>query len=244
MKQAIFMSIALGLVLILSPACNKNDDEVATPDCRMITAVITPSNGNPTTVNFSYNNDGDISVIQQVNNNNTTTKVFTYAADLIIITTSQGGSVTQTDSLKLNSNGLLASQVQRFNGSTSKTVNTFTYNANGQLLKTVTQSGSGTPQTNTYTFTNGDLTSATGSSNLALTYFPDKPFIDGDYLKILQVLNIGVLYIKNVHLVKSMQTGSSLQNFNYEFDDTGKVSKLTITTGSLVETVTYQYDCD
>jgi hypothetical protein len=122
-------------------------------------------------------------------------------------------------------------------------VNTFTYAANGQLSKSTTQIGTAPASTSNYTFSNGDLVTITGAANTTYTHYTDRPLADGDFLKLFQLVNHGAFFLKNAHLVKSQLTGTTLQNFIYDFDASGKIIKLTGTNGSTVETLNFQYEC-
>lgn len=232
------LAVATASILLISPSCKKSS---SSPSCKLVT-VTDQYNSTTNTINISYNNDGKISTIQETGSSSFS-KVFTYSGNLMMITTSNGSTVTATDSVVFNSDGLISYSMRK-DASNNKTVYIYTYSGT-QLLKSTYQYNGGSITTTTYTFTNGDLTGSSDGSNTAVyTYYTDKSLADGDYLKIVQLINYGGLYVKNAHLIKGFQQGSTVENFNYTFDNTGKITGVTATTGSNIENVTYQYSCN
>ena len=253
MKQINRLFVAISCVLFLSVSCKKNNDNAPDPKipgpvppvpvCRLTT--ISSVNGTTvTTISLSYNNDGEVSIIKQTGGNGAFTKVFTYNGNTIrITTTNQAGNVTKRDSVQLNSNKLIAFSQSTDVALNRKTVNKFTYGSNGQLQQSTTQTDAGPVSTSNYTFSNGDLVSISGATTTTYTHYTDRPLADGDFLKLFQLINNGGFIIRNAHLIKSQQTGGTLQNYIYDFDASGKITRLTGTNGSTIETLDYQYEC-
>jgi Domain of unknown function (DUF4595) with porin-like fold len=239
MKRVALSFLALGIALFLSLSCGKKSSPA--PNCQLITITDVAGSTN-VTANIAYNNDGKISTIQETGTN-PASKVFTYIGNLVMVaTTASSGNVT--DSVVLNSSGLMTYWLSR-DASSNTSAYTFTYASNGQLLKSTQQSNAGPITTTTYTFTNGDMTGSSDGTNTAIyTYYTDKAFADGDYLKTVQIFNYGALYVKNAHLIKGFQQGSTVENFNYTFDTNGKVTGVTATNGANIENVTDQYNCN
>jgi hypothetical protein len=252
MKKAIFCTAVQVWLLLVLASCNKKSDNpvspalpvVNVPSCELTSITGTSTTGNATVIQLTYNNDGQLSIIKQTGGNGEFTKVLNYNRNTIIATST--GISDKIDSVVLNSNGLIAFSQTKDNSIPSlprKTVNTFLYGSDGQLVKSTSQINDGTPTTTNYTFVNGDLISTDGPGATTYTYYTDKAFIDGDFLKIFQLLNQNGLFVINKHLVKSAMTANTLQNFIYEFDTSGKITKLTGTTGSRVEELAYGYKC-
>lgn len=232
------LAVATAFILLVSPSCKKSS---SSPSCQLVT-VTDQYNSTTTTINIAYNNDGKISTIQNTGSS-PYTKVFTYSGNLLMITTKNGSTVTSTDSVVFNSDGLITYSMIK-DASSNKSVYIYTYSGT-QILKSTYQYNAGAITTTTYTFTNGDLTgSSDGTSTAVYNYYTDKTLADGDYLKLVQLINYGGLYVKNAHLIKGFQQGSTVENFNYTFDNTGKITAVTATTGSNIENVTYQYTCN
>jgi hypothetical protein len=243
MKSKSGITIVLILFSILS--CSKNSGSgTSTSSCKII-SLYDSANGSGSTFNFSYNNNGEISTIQNTNATTGYTEVFTYGNNLILVTkTSIGGVFQSSDSIGLNSAGLMTIDVQ-VDASNNRTIDAYTYNSSNQLLTSTNQSNGGTVTTYNYTYTGGDLASYTDGTNVVtLTYFTNKSTAQGDYLNIFQLFNYGDEFIKNTHLSESLQAGGTIENFNYTFDSSGKITKLTATSGATVETVIYQYQCN
>jgi hypothetical protein len=238
-KITLALAIAVTSVLLVSQSCSKKGSSA--PNCKLIT-IVDAVGSTATTVNITYNNDGKISTMQQTGSN-PSSKVYTYIGNLMMISTSVSGSLQSTDSVILNSDGTIAYSLTR-DVSSNVAINTYTYSG-GQIQKSTYQYDGGAITTTTYQYTNGDMTSSSdGTSTSTYTYYTDKSFQDGDYFKLVQIINYGGLYIKNAHLIKGFQQGSTVENFNYTFDNTGKVTGATATNGSSVENVTLQYNCN
>jgi hypothetical protein len=233
------MLVTAIIILGLSPSCSKKSSSA--PNCKLITVTDAIGTSN-TTINITYNNDGKISTVQQTGSS-PATKVYTYIGNLIMIAvTAPAGN--STDSVVLNSNGLISYWLSR-DASNNTQIYIYTYGGNGQLLKYTLQSNGGAITTTTATITNGDLTGSSDGTNVGTyTYYTDKAFADGDYIKLVQLLNFGALYIKNAHLIKGFQQGTTVENFNYNFDSSGKITGVTATSGANIEIVTYQYNCN
>jgi hypothetical protein len=234
LNSVLFVLIA-GLLII--PSCSKKSSPAQT--CRIIT--IQDVQASTTTYNITYNNQGQISTLQSVSGSTTTNKVFTYSGNTELIVTTSGGSST-TDSITLNSSGLILSDLN-VNGA-NKNLTTYTYSGT-QVEKSVAQAnGTGPIVTTVFTFSNGDMTGFSDGTNTAsFTYDAGKPSATGDYWQIVQLVNYGAPFVKTTHLVTGYTQGSTIDNFNYSFDNTGKITSLVNTAGSNVETISYQYSC-
>ena len=240
MKKISSFSLFLLILLAFASSCSKKN--AATPACKLIT-ISDVLGSSTTTFNITYNNDGKISTLQSTSGSTTTSKVFTYSGNVIFITTTSSGSTgPTTDSIVLNSNGFIASDMNRY--STNQSLTTYTYSGT-QLLKSVYQNNSNPAVTTTYTFTNGDLTGSTDGTNTSTySYDMNKASAPGDYFQLVQLIQYGASFIKNSHQITAFQVGGSIENINYTYDNTGKITGLTGTGGSSVETITYQYNCN
>ena len=163
----------------------------------------------------------------------------------MIKSTYSNGSSTTIDSIVLNSNGMMALWSSRNIQSSYVNVTVYTYASNEQLQKTTSQYSGGTITTTNYSFTNGDLTGVVSGTDTAnYSYYLDKPISDGDYFNLSQLLNYGASYIKNAHLLKEVKEGLTDNNINYSFDADGKISGFSVTGGSVIENITYLYNCN
>lgn len=240
MKKITRPAIIPILCLFLSPACSKKSSP--TP-CKLIEIVDAQGPG-ATTYDLRYNSGGQIATIMATGTNGDTlyTKTFTYSTNLIM-TSMIAPAGTTTDSVVLNSAGLITYSLTKAPGSNS-TIDTYTENSSGQLVSSTDQVNGGAITTTTYTFAGGDLVSSfDGSVTTTYSYYTDKSFADGDPLKVAQLLATGGLYIKNEHLLKSIEIGGATESFAYTFDSDGKITGITKTSGSPIETFSDQYDC-
>ena len=226
--------------LIIS--CKKNDVNQKKPACKIIT--INENSGSSSSVyKITYNNDGKISTL----NEGTSTSVFTYSGSTIIKNGTNNGSFSERDSITVDNNGRPLNVRQYYDqAGTTWYNNSFEYNGNGELLKSYqTSNASSIPETTLYTITGGNLVGIqTSSDNLTLEYFSDKPSQPGDYLEVISLISYGVSLYPHKNLLKSVNSGGSITNFNYETNADGLVTKFTATSGSSIETLAYQYQCN
>lgn len=225
-------------------SCKKKDDD---PVCRIKTISNTGSSSSSIII-LSYTADGKLSSVQS-SGSSTYTKTFTYPASNAINIVEKDGSntVTYTYDVTLNGSGKITSIIEKNGSGVLSYTTTISYDANGNASSITNTPASGTPSTTTATFANGNLTNlVSGSDITTIDYYTDKAFMDGDYLKISQMIQYGALYFTNKNLIKSFNNsgGSSTTNMIYEFDNSGKISKMTLTNGSSIDAYTYTYDCN
>lgn len=235
MKKVAPFLIVTTLCLFLTPSCGKKNN---TRTCQIIT--VTDSYGTSTTTyNVTYNNSGQISTEQYSDGANNYSRVFTYIGSTEMMTTS-GGPSTITDSISLNGNGMIGSDYET--DGTNTAVTTYTYSGT-ELQKSVTVYDGGAPSTSTYTWTNGDLASSTtGGSSQTFTY-NSKTSEEGDYWQIVQLIDYGASFVRTAHQLSGYQSGTTIENINYAYDNSGKITGVTGTTGTNVENIGYQYSC-
>jgi hypothetical protein len=236
MKNRSPFTLVVLLCLFLTPSCSKKSSPAQV--CQIIT-VTDQSGSSTTTYNITYNNAGQISTEQYAISGTNYNRVFTYIGSTEMISTSDGTSIV-TDSITLNSDGLIATDYNT-NG-TNVTVTTNTYSGT-ELQKQVEVLNGGTPSTTTFTWTNGDVTSGSTSSGNSTYTYNTKASENGDYWSIVQLINYGSPFVKTAHQLIGYQVGTSVENVNYTYDNTGKITEVTGTTGSNVENISYQYSC-
>lgn len=238
MKNIITLLIVTAGCIFLSLSCSKKSSNKQT--CQIVTVTDVVSSNTPTTYNITYDNSGRISTEETSDGSTSTSRVFTYIGSTEIMT-STSGSATTTDSIIINSDGLMAADY--YTDPTTKAVTTYTYNGT-ECIKAVYVANGGAPQTTTLTWTNGDLTSLSDGSNTSTYTYNTKTTVQGDYFQIVQLVNYGAVFIRNTHQVVAFQSGGSITNFNYTYDNTGKITALSGTAGSNVESISYQYTCN
>ena len=223
------------LLILVSWSCSKKNS--TTPTCD-ITDITTSGSLPAESIAITYNNTGKISTLVDTKTTATTTKVYTYSGNTVLVhTTNTGTTNVQTDSITLNGDGLMVSDLTR--EGTNVTLATYTYSGTS-VQSVTTQFGTDPPTTVSYTYTNGDITSAGG-----ITYtYNDKPSSAGDFLQFQQLDLYGVVFMKTAHQCISLQEGNTLENFNYTYDPSGKITQMTATLGSNFGSFNYTYECD
>jgi hypothetical protein len=235
MKKIFLYSATMALVIFQSLSCSKKSSSPST--CKLTDITIAEPSGAETFA-ITYNDAGKISTLVQTTTSSVVTKVFTYSGNVVLVsTTDNQTSNVVKDSIIVNSDGLMVSDLNTTGQGTSLT----TYSYSGTEIQSVTfQQGTQPTSTTNYTFTNGDLTGGAGST---FTY-NDKTSAVGDYLQIEQLATTGVPFIKTAHQCISIQSGSSLENFSYSYDNSGKITQMVVTVGANVATYGYTYDCN
>lgn len=239
-------TLKVAAAVIISTAlfsCKKNNDKQA--NCRIVT-ITTSGPGDNTIYNLTYNNDGRISTLT-ISGSSTQTKVFTYNGNTVIANTARGdGSFASRDSITLDvKRRPLNLRIYSDESGTNFSNYRFEYNGDDLLKIQTTSDNSNIPETQVATYVNGNMVKlATTSSESTLEYFTDKKLQQGDFLEISSLVQNGVSIYPHKNLVKTIASGSNVQNFNYEFNSDGTISRVTSTNGSSVSTVSYQYQCN
>jgi hypothetical protein len=239
MKSILLYCAALLILLTQLPACSKKSSpspSTAANSCKL-TGINGVSANGLEACSISYNSDGKVSTIVQSSPGSTLTATYTYSGNVIKMTTSgyTNGDVV-TDSVVVNSDGLMLSDLTRNIFDTSLT--TYTYTGT-EVASAIYQEAGQTPSATTYTFTNGDLTGAGPAETIT---YNDKPSAPGDYFQILQLLSYAAPFIKTAHQCVSSTSNGVTSNYSYAYDSTGKITQLVLT-GSSNGTFNYSYDC-
>lgn len=237
MKKAFPLITVALLALLLSPSCGKKSSH--TPTCQIIT--VTDQTTTTTTFNINYDNSGRVSTEQVVSGSTVTNKVFTYIGNTEIMTSASSTNYS-TDSITLNSDGLIVSDYYKdnFPADAMSTINTY---SGTELQKQIVTMGNNAPQTATYTWSNGDMVASSGSPSITYSY-NSKASEEGDYWQIIQLINYGASFIKTAHQLAGYAYTNNIENINYTYDNTGKVTGVTGTAGASVENISYQYQCN
>jgi hypothetical protein len=225
-------------VLITAVAASCKKDSTPKPICRIIT--ITPSGGGTSTYNLSYNSDGKLST----SSHGTVITTFSYSANTIIETTTNGGAFGSKKTITLNTNGL-STNVRTENNVTGTLWDNTLYEYSGtELIKSTNTNSAGDPvDISSFTWNGGNLVSITsGSSTSVIAYYTDKPAQTGDYFSLIQLtFGFDIYRVKNA--IKSSVSGSSTTSFIYSFDNDGKIASVSVT-GNSTTTFNYQYQCN
>ncbi|HMI63505.1 MAG TPA: hypothetical protein VK518_21465 [Puia sp.] len=242
------------LSLLLTSSCKK--DSRGNPNsCRIIAVYDTTNSSNGTNSTFdnqfSYDKDGRISSIKFTAPTGSETQNFTYSGNLMVAVRTR--SQYSADSIFFNSQGLPDKAVFVELNSIAQ-VSTYSYNSDGQI-RTSTDINPypqplganpyGMTTTYTYVYSNGDLLTKTDNSGNVYTYsyFTDKAAADGDVLRLSDLMNLGLVFVRNAHVVKSQQANSTLEKFSYSFDSSGKIITATATSDDYIKKFTIEYDC-
>ena len=208
--------------------------------------------GNETAITrIFYDNDGRVAYTQFKTLNDSSTRVFIYKDSAVVITPTNPNS--PYDTVIMNDKGMPVRIKREYASNDYYDLSTYSYDAAGVLQSNfMTQASTSGANlrtaTNTYTFVNGDCVSSTytdanGTSTTHYTYYTDKPTQDGDYQSFQSIASYGTVVVRNKHLLRSAQSGSYVSDYNYTFDNTGKIATATYRYNNQVFRNTYEYDC-
>jgi hypothetical protein len=230
------------LLFIIFSACNKNDSNLnPITKCRLSTA---SDNVGHISNSFLYDDSNRLITLIHVSDYDPYTKHLSYKGDSIISYIDAGVN-SSTDTIVLNSFGLIATdrQVISSNGTVRNTF--YTYDAKGVLMSS--SNGLNTSIVN-FTFINGDNIYQTynDQGNISvdtLSYYTDKPLVPVDFNQYNQYVFYGAYYYKNKHMGKSYQSAPYHGEYTYDFDGNGNVSTLYSDFGIGKDTVRFTYIC-
>ncbi len=224
------------IITVAFASCKK--DNPPKPVCRIIT--ITPSSGGALPYNLSYNTDGKL----VTSSHGTSITTFSYSANTIIQSTTNGGVFGSKETITLNAYGLASNVRTETNVAGTIWSNTLYEYSGAELIKSTDTNSAGDPvDISTFTWSGGNIVSITsGSSTSTLAYYTDKPAQTGDYFSLLQLLfGFDIYRVKNA--IKSSTDGSSATNISYTYDTDGKIASITVT-GNGTSSINYQYQCN
>lgn len=223
-------------------SCKKNEND---PVCKLKT-VTTASGTSTSLITLSYNGDGKISMAATTSASGNSSTLFTYSGNTInVVNKDNLGITTGSYDVTLNSAGKIATVLEKDALGVLEETTTYMYDGNNNLSSVTNKPTTGTQTVSIVTYTNGNLMSFTSGTDVtSLDYYMDKSFQDGDYLKLFQLLQYGAFFITNNNLMKSINTGGSSSSLaTYEMDNTGKISKMTLSSGGSNTTYNYTYEC-
>jgi len=232
--------VILPLIFVILFSCKKDKNNYTTAPVMSYPKINTETyvyGGNSSTETYSYNSNGRIFLLTQSDGSFIK---YEYSNNKLIMEHYQsGGSLLYTAFNKINSLGLVVSD------SMSSSYSKYEYDVNGYLIKELNYNNGILTDSSIYTIFNGNTISVT-RNNLTTTYlytveyFTDKSNTIGNENK-----GIGFWGKQSTNLVKSVaysivgQGQLSLEEYTYEFDINGRVSRQTITGDPGYTTFTY-----
>lgn len=246
-----WLLLAVGLLAVSS--CKKKLILLPFELCNIVTVTVVDK-GNPDTAVFhlEYDRGGRVTRIQSQSGAGTATRTYAYADTTIVVTETSGGS-SVTDSVTLNSDGLMLIDVNRT--STSSNYLTTYYYYSGTEVVNASLWYNGQPPVAgdyyEYSWSLGNLQNFTPQGGLTTTTsygytYNSEPAAVGDYSFIMQLLNAPATTVRNTNQVISVQQFMTTTDVGYSHFANGRISGFTLTTSSLLgdpppDTVTYSY---
>ncbi len=247
MKTLIVLSAT---ILLITVGCKK--DKENKPECRIIS--MTSPTGEDYV--FTYNAEGKlISTVMD----GTSTINFTYNANTVTSLYISGAYYNKT-TYTINNNGQVTHSRTEYNtAGTDWAERDFEYTGAQVTKETLTKNG-GFISIRTYQWNSGNLMSVSYNNNnntwqnIAYEYYTDKPYQPGDILGWDKLMS-GVEIFHSKKLVKKYTstyqdntTGTpipvtEITNYSYEFDNDGKITSMTSSSGSNSQTYQYLYEC-
>lgn len=235
-----FMKIYFLLIVTLitiSSGCRK--DKAEKPVCRI--SEVTTAGGKE--IKITYNAEGKYEKIENGESGETIIPAYSPGSIIYTITNRSTGTLLRKITMALNNSGMASSiKQEEYNSTgtrTSLSTTVYEYNGTALVKSTFTVSGRSAPSINTYSWTNGNMTSSyddIGSG--AFEYYTDKPIQQGDWFAIINTIIGGFDYatiIKNKNLLKNY-FGSLIA---YRFDTEGKINAV-YQDGTLLYNIEYE----
>jgi hypothetical protein len=258
-KTTSLFALALATVL-LAPSCKKRLIPLPLEFCNISGVTVSQNGSTDTTVyHITYDREGRPAGMQSSSGAGAGSRIYTYADTNLVVTTTGGGSTT-TDSVTLNSQGLMLVDVTRYSSSTSWQTTYYAYNGTEVWVSNVCDncetppSEIVTPDSWTYTWSNGDMEDMSQQATAAGTVYNynSSPAAVGDYFSITQLLSAPAPTIITTNQVDLYSQKYATSTVTYSHYPNGRISGMTIITSGPAmfgygapDTVnySYQYQC-
>jgi len=234
-----FLIPAIAVAILALTSCSKNKK----PECRLA-HVVEVYTGGSNNIDFTYDDRNRISTLTYNSGSNVAFN-YTYPGNSIVrANIGNGGVITNIDSLLLNSSGLVESRYIREYGYSAKYVEHYNYNSSGEITSSTSQYDTDPIRTTVYTYDSGDLVkSESPDAVFTYTWYEDKQPAPGDFTFLLQIIQVGGIYWKPSHLIKTMTRDNDTTTYTYTFDEDGKITTITGQSNIGITVFTNTFDC-
>lgn len=231
MKKLLILPIAIiGIFAFTINSCKKAKKET----CKI--QRVTQTGGSNDVYLLTYDDNFKLTKI----NNGSIEKNFFYGNNQKTILTTDGGTFSSKVIITYNGQQQIINARTETNASgTNWENNSLTYSG-GHPISLTTTSSSASSNTFNLIWENGNLIKVVPSSGTATNfdYYTDKDFQDADYLSLIYTLqSFGESLFINKNLIKKFST----QEINYNFNDKGLISSLSISPS--ISTLNIDYIC-
>jgi hypothetical protein len=260
MRKIYSLFVPIVATVLLAPSCKKRLP-LPLEFCNISDVTVT-QNGNPDTsfYHLTYDRDGRPTSLQSSGSGGSGSRTYKYAdTNLVVITT--GGGSTTTDSVTLNSQGLMLVDVTRNSSSTGWQTTYYAYTGTEVWVSNVCDncetppSQIVTPDSWTYTWSNGDMEDMSQQITAAGTLYSynSSPAAVGDYFSITQLLSAPAPTVMTTNQVDEFSQKYATSTVTYSHYPNGRISGMTIITSGPAmfgygapDTVnySYQYQCE
>ncbi len=246
-KMRALQLLIILLYLAVLYACKKGDGPDKQPsNCKLTSLLLYPAGQAQQTVSFLYDDDGRVRFINQ----DGVINEFIYQDNAFTRARPSPGNWVTRSYIQLNADGRpsLRKDTTYNNQSINSTAAmTYEYNSRGELEKGISNNASVIPNLS-IVWQNGNMVSITeGNTTVFLDYYTDKPDQELTIMGLKFFIEFAAYAPKCKNLLKSLTSGSQQINFNYEFDEKGKIKATTWTVaGNPTPVATWQqlWDCN
>jgi|GEM_PF-3407756 len=249
MKQRIL--IAFGVLAVSICSCKKTTP--SSQNCQLAALVDSTTSVQAVTL-FTYDAQNRLTSVV-VSGDKGCKRTYQYIGNTIVftVTDTTQGIFTETDTLVLNSLGLIQTQAAYYPTAGTSQLETFIYDDAGNALRSVESENGDPGDTMEYYTTNGDLNYETekGASvhKTDFSYYPSRSIVFGDPTDFRQLLYYGAYYYKNKHMLSVLSSpGKSYKSYAYTFSGT-RIAQATMrqwtnsSPDTVTHTLTYTYSC-
>jgi len=232
-------------------SCKKHND-TAPKVCRIVAEYDTvygaTTAGGSTMGTFSYQFEYDykgrfLHMSTLPTSTDTFSKIWTYGTGYAYVY--PGSYSNSTDTIYMDDSNRVT-KVVTFEPNNYITSTWYTYDAAGKVLtKTRKTNQSNDQYISNYSWSDGDMISERDNSGYVTThtYYTDKAASDGDPNVHHEITSYGVPIVRNKHLLKSSSFAGGIVNYNYTFDNSGRIATVSVASGAYFGKTAYVYDC-
>jgi hypothetical protein len=241
------MKYVISLVLVLVCFACKKDDSTQAPKCKLSGMIIPPgSNGQSGVISFFYDSIGRLS------NANADGRQITYkylANGFATIEPGNSAGWLTRSFTTVGADGKASTRRDTvYNGQSISSTTSTTYEYNNQgLLERIIRTGAHAAPSTFFTWQNGNIVAVVSGTTTygAIDYYTDKPNQQAfNTIELSLFIELGPYAPQSKKLMKSITSGGQQVNFEYLFDNYGKVTETRIIGGGAAAIVKHNYTCD
>lgn len=235
----------LSLFACLNVSCG-NDDDATVEEPQIIACRLVMASTPELEIIFEYNDNGQISNIEEIREDLIVEKRFFYTGNDVLILATANDNFYYEKELTLDNQGRIVEDYTQTNEEGSTWYRHLYQYSGDELTASVLSFHTGTDFEYEYFWSNGNLNTVTRDGIIDASYEYDltqnaKP---GDYFYLLDILEYGRIRIRSSNLVTNIVQGGDVIEALYTFDNDNNILSAQFQGGSGDVTLEYGYLCE